>query len=404
MDTNLGKVTLPLRRVLLCGTLALGMGFAPQSQAIGAQPGDAAPARPAANQAQEDQYAVPEGDATELLDFMMRVQRTRPAGQTREAVIDHVQKVLNAISTAADRVLAAEPTEQQAQAAAELKLQALQQLHQLELEPNLDRANAFLDKLEKDPRESLQNIAKRYRLQTKVLGWEQLNEEQQAQVLADIKTYFQQLKSLDRSSVQMAMSLGMSLERAGNTKAAGDLYSTLEPIFSASDDEAIAEYGEKIGGMARRLQLLGNEMPLEGRLLDGSMLDWKSYRGKVVLVDFWATWCGPCIAELPNVKQNYERYHDRGFEVVAISLDTERQAVEQFVKQHELPWTTLFNDEEAISGWNHPMATRYGIMAIPTAILVDQQGKVVELEARGETLGQQLAKLLGPDAPQAAEE
>jgi thiol-disulfide isomerase/thioredoxin len=109
-------------------------------------------------------------------------------------------------------------------------------------------------------------------------------------------------------------------------------------------------------------------------------------------VDFWATWCGPCRAELPNVKRQYERYHDKGFDVVGISLDHTRDDLVSYLKEQELPWTTLYDNDEGET----PSAEYYGVMAIPTVILVDKEGKVVSTQARGPELAKQLEKLLGP--------
>ncbi len=125
--------------------------------------------------------------------------------------------------------------------------------------------------------------------------------------------------------------------------------------------------------------------------MDGKKFDWSQYKGKVVLVDFWATWCGPCREEIPNMKANYEKYHAQGFDIVGISVDEDRAKLEKFLKTEKIPWTTI--NEKPDDEGNSPMVDYYGIMGFPTTMLVDREGKVVELEARGEDLGKELAKL-----------
>ena len=125
-------------------------------------------------------------------------------------------------------------------------------------------------------------------------------------------------------------------------------------------------------------------------MLNGQPLAWNRYRGKVVLVDFWATWCGPCRAEFPQLKKLYESYKSRGFEVVAICLDQDRAQLEEFLQKESLPWITLHDQ-----GGTSPTADRYGVTTLPTSILVDKNGKVISLAARGDELTKQLEKLLG---------
>jgi peroxiredoxin len=98
----------------------------------------------------------------------------------------------------------------------------------------------------------------------------------------------------------------------------------------------------------------------------------------VVLVEFWSTTCGPCIAELPALKGAYEKFHARGFEVVAISLDDKETSVRRFIKVKELPWPQHFDGK----GWENRFAVQYGIFNIPTMWLVDKRGNLRDIDAR----------------------
>ncbi|MEM9659784.1 MAG: TlpA disulfide reductase family protein, partial [Planctomycetota bacterium] len=202
---------------------------------------------------------------------------------------------------------------------------------------------------------------------------------------------------------QVLLRFAGQVERIDPPEIAKEIFKRSIALFDDSDDEEINETIARMEGTLRRLDLPGNTMDLSGTLLNGEAFDWDSYRGKVVLVDFWATWCPPCIGELPNVLEMYEAYHDQGFEVVGISLDDSETKVSGFVEARDIPWVTLFPAEESDRGWNHPMARRYGISGIPTAILLDRDGKVVHMNARGGALRSELQELLGdPPAVEAA--
>jgi thiol-disulfide isomerase/thioredoxin len=138
--------------------------------------------------------------------------------------------------------------------------------------------------------------------------------------------------------------------------------------------------------------LVGQKIRLEGLTLDGVPIDLSRFEGKVVLIDFWATWCGPCRKEMPNILANWQQYHESGFEVIAVSVDKDLGELQKFLVQENPPWTVLAD--------RHPqnrtsMAAAYGIRGIPAFILVGKDGKVAAVNCRGKRLGEQLAKLLG---------
>jgi peroxiredoxin len=140
-------------------------------------------------------------------------------------------------------------------------------------------------------------------------------------------------------------------------------------------------------GAARRVTQPGKVMELSGKTPAGKTADLKDYRGKVVLVDFWATWCGPCVGELPNIRKLYGTYHDKGFEVLAVSVDQDEAALAKFLDKEKLPWVCLRDPDGDDS-----LATRFGIMSIPQAILVGRDGRVLSIGARGTELERLLKK------------
>lgn len=187
------------------------------------------------------------------------------------------------------------------------------------------------------------------------------------------------------------------LERTEHYDAAKQTIDLIATRFSSTEDEKLAaDVKETIEDAHKRLALLGQPLEITGKTLDGQAFDGSSLRGKVVLVDFWATWCGPCLEEIPNIKKYYDLYKDKGFEVIGYNLDDEPQDVERFFASQKLPWTTITSPDDKKLGFSSPLAEQCGVKSIPFLILLDAEGKVIALHTRGEKLGEKLAQLLGP--------
>ena len=167
--------------------------------------------------------------------------------------------------------------------------------------------------------------------------------------------------------------------------------------FKASDSDVRKELAEKLEPKRRFIDLVGNEMIFEGVYDDGTEIDWKSYRGKVVLVVFWASWRGQSVDDIRNVRNLYKKYHNAGFDVVGYSLDDDLDYLAIFRKENRFPRRTgvrkLSMQANEKDGKNYTDLTEYyGIDDIPVMILVDKDGKVISLDARGERLQELLEK------------
>ena len=200
---------------------------------------------------------------------------------------------------------------------------------------------------------------------------------------------------MNSDDTQDAITLGWMLEMINRNEEALQLYQKLEEK-NPTDHNVLRKLGEiheKLGNaeLAKEyllkvepaLAYVGNVVPdFSATDLDGNPISLQDYRGKVVLLDFWAVWCGPCIEEMPNVKKVYDTYKDEGFEVIGVSLDFEETTLRDYIKENDIPWRQIFD----MASGADSLAKQYGIRGIPAPWLIDRDGKLISHNARGHNL------------------
>lgn len=125
-------------------------------------------------------------------------------------------------------------------------------------------------------------------------------------------------------------------------------------------------------------------------LLSGSTFTLSAQKGKVILIDFWAIWCGPCLAEMPNLKKYYKEFKEKGFEIIGISLDNSKDMLEEYIKKENLEWNISFSGK----GWEDSTGELYGVKSIPSYWLVDKAGVLRHFGLRGEQLKKAIEELI----------
>lgn len=179
-----------------------------------------------------------------------------------------------------------------------------------------------------------------------------------------------------------------------------DKYSALaEKVIAAVPNGQVAQQLRQSVAMYRQRaaasQLLapGSLAPeLEGPSPDGTTYKLSSLRGKVVLIDFWASWCGPCRKENPGVVALYEKYKDKGFTVFSVSLDADKNAWMRAIESDKLIWPYHISE---LKRWDGMLSRSYGVNSIPFTVLIDAEGKVIEKNLRGPLLEQKLQQIFG---------
>lgn len=329
-----------------------------------------------------------------------------------EEVKSQLEQAIDLVVAAAKSSVSEAKTDSEATAKVQQAFEAIQAISQMGKLAADAQTEKLTNALQENVRPAVAEVIARLQMEGKLRQWPSLSEADRASTISNFVAAVKK-SGATMTHASLLMRLASMQEMVDQPGPAVDAINELLPEMRKLDEanagksiggRQMKPYAPRLEGIVRRMGLVGKPMELEGKLLDGSTFDWNSYRGKVVLIDFHASWCGPCRAEVPNVLENYRNYHDKGFEVVGVNMDTDPKLAQKYIDDTGAKFPTIYSDDPDATGWEAPLATKYGVTAIPRVILVGKDGNVVSTSARGPKLAQLLQEILGPPANAPAEE
>lgn len=326
---------------------------------------------------------------SELVDFIFDMRDRPKSIQLRPGFAE-------AVVEAAGRVLAAEAKERQREIAALAKFNVLHEKACLEDEQADKDLMVFVQEMEEEKNEKIAADVQFFLLERKAIDVDKLPVDDVPGLLDELKQFFTDNKLSERH-LRMASSTVKAINRLEDGDKREEYFLQFGELFGKSEAKKLASYGKKLAKKPKVKtappDLMGKPLELAGVTALGTEFDWTAYRGKVVLVDFWATWCGPCRKQMPEVKALHERLSDRGFDIVGISLDRSQEALAKYLEENAINWSNLVGKEV------RDITKKYGIRAVPTMILVDREGNVVAQGNKIAELTPEVEKLLDKSKP-----
>jgi thiol-disulfide isomerase/thioredoxin len=313
-------------------------------------------------------YLAPaDADKLALLDYLLDMQDKVKSIRYRDGFAV-------AVHEAATRLLALEASDRFHILAVDTAINVLHEQASLGNDKLNEQLNDFMKSLATDKRPAIAAHVAFHQLEQRVIASDDLPTDKLEPLLNETFDYLSE-HDLSDIHLRLASTVVHAINRYDDEETRKEQFKRFGKLFSQSESRTLTAYGKKITKSATApanvSQLVGKPLELSGVTDLGGELDWASYRGKVVLIDFWASWCAPCRAQMPKIKAIYEELDRKKFDVVAVNLDRSAEAFEEYSKEHQSPWPNVIGDD------GRAMAEQYGITALPTMMVVDGEGKIL---------------------------